>query len=70
MSHSLDDSRGANLTVDEAAELLGTSTSFVWRLINEDRIPHVRWHNYCRIGRHALDGYRARCEYHDGEWHR
>ena len=47
------------LTVDEAAERLGTSTRFVRRLIFERRIAFVKMGRHVRITPGDLDAYVA-----------
>lgn len=48
-------SRGRLLTVDQAAERLGTSVRFPRRLIAERRITFVRVGRHVRIPEEALD---------------
>jgi len=49
------------LTVEEAAERLGTSTRFVRRLIFERRIAFVKVGRHVRITPGDLDAYIAAC---------
>lgn len=39
----------ALLTVGQLAELLGTSPTYVYRLVSERRIPFVKWGHYVRF---------------------
>ena len=48
---------GQLLTIDQAAEYLGTGQRFVRRLISERRIPYVKLGKHVRIERSALDGF-------------
>ena len=45
----------ALLTVDEAAERLGTKPRFIRRLVAERRIPYVKLGAHVRIDDHDLD---------------
>ena len=45
------------LTVDEAAERLGTSTRFIRRLIAERRIAYTKLGRHVRIAGRDLDAY-------------
>jgi excisionase family DNA binding protein len=45
------------LTVEEAAERLGTSTRFVRRLVAERRIAYVKLGRHVRIAPHDLDAF-------------
>ena len=45
------------LTIDQAAEYLGTGQRFVRRLISERRIPYVKLGKHVRLERSALDGF-------------
>jgi excisionase family DNA binding protein len=47
------------LTVDEAAERLGTSTRFIRRLIAERRIAYTKLGRHVRIAAADLDAYVA-----------
>ena len=47
------------LTVDEAAERLGTSTRFIRRLIAERRIAYTKLGRHVRITAHDLDAFVA-----------
>jgi excisionase family DNA binding protein len=47
------------LTVDEAAERLGTSTRFIRRLIAERRIAYTKLGRHVRIATRDLDAYVA-----------
>jgi excisionase family DNA binding protein len=47
------------LTVDEAAERLGTSTRFIRRLIAERRIAYTKLGRHVRIAARDLDAYVA-----------
>ena len=47
------------LTVDEAAERLGTSTRFIRRLIAERRIAYTKLDRHVRIAGRDLDAYVA-----------
>ena len=47
------------LTVDEAAERLGTSTRFIRRLIAERRIAYTKLGRHVRIAARDLDTYVA-----------
>jgi excisionase family DNA binding protein len=47
------------LTVDEAAERLGTSTRFIRRLIAERRIAYTKLGRHVRIAGGDLDAYVA-----------
>jgi excisionase family DNA binding protein len=47
------------LTVDQAAERLGTSERFVRRLIAERRIAYVKLGRHVRISQHDLTNYVA-----------
>jgi excisionase family DNA binding protein len=47
------------LTVDEAAERLGTSTRFIRRLIAERRIAYTKLGRHVRIAGRDLDAYVA-----------
>jgi excisionase family DNA binding protein len=47
------------LTVDEAAERLGTSTRFIRRLIAERRIAYTKLGRHVRIAGRDLDGFVA-----------
>jgi excisionase family DNA binding protein len=47
------------LTVDQAAERLGTSARFVRRLIAERRIAYVKLGRHVRIAAHDLDAFIA-----------
>jgi excisionase family DNA binding protein len=47
------------LTVDQAAERLGTSERFVRRLIAERRIAYVKLGRHVRISQHDLINYVA-----------
>ena len=49
----------ALLTVNEAAEQLGTSTRFIRRLIAERRIAYVRLGRHVRIGTSDLESFVA-----------
>lgn len=55
---SLGDS-GQLLTIDQAAEYLGTGQRFVRRLISERRIPYVKLGKHVRLERCALDAFVA-----------
>ena len=48
---------GQLLTIDQAAEYLGTGQRFVRRLISERRIPYVKLGKHVRLERSALDGF-------------
>jgi excisionase family DNA binding protein len=45
------------LTVEQAAERLGTTTRFIGRLRTERRIPVVKLGKHIRIDTHDLDAY-------------
>ena len=45
------------LTVDQAADRLGTSVRFIRRLRTEGRIPVVKLGKHIRIDSHDLDAY-------------
>jgi excisionase family DNA binding protein len=45
------------LTVDQAAELLGTTPRFIRRLRTERRIPVIKLGKHIRIDSHDLDAY-------------
>jgi excisionase family DNA binding protein len=47
------------LTVDEAAERLGTSARFIRRLIAERRIAYTKLGRHVRIAGHDLDAFVA-----------
>ena len=47
------------LTIDQAAEYLGTGQRFVRRLISERRIPYVKLGRHVRLERCALDAFVA-----------
>jgi excisionase family DNA binding protein len=47
------------LTVDEAADRLGTSTRFIRRLIAERRIAYTKLGRHVRIAARDLDAYVA-----------
>ncbi|WP_245160393.1 helix-turn-helix domain-containing protein [Blastococcus sp. CT_GayMR20] len=47
------------LTIDQAAEYLGTGQRFVRRLISERRIPYVKLGKHVRLERCALDAFVA-----------
>jgi excisionase family DNA binding protein len=47
------------LTVDEAAERLGTSTRFIRRLIAERRIAYTKLGRHVRIAARDLDAFVA-----------
>jgi excisionase family DNA binding protein len=47
------------LTVDEAAERLGTSTRFIRRLIAERRIAYTKLGRHVRIAGRGLDAFVA-----------
>ena len=47
------------LTVDEAAERLGTSVRFIRRLIAERRIPYTKLGRHVRIAAGDLDAFVA-----------
>jgi excisionase family DNA binding protein len=47
------------LTVDEAAERLGTSARFIRRLIAERRIAYTKLGRHVRIAARDLDGFVA-----------
>jgi len=47
------------LTIDQAAEYLGTGRRFVRRLISERRIPYVKLGKHVRLERCALDAFVA-----------
>ena len=48
---------GQLLTIDRAAEYLGTGQRFVRRRISERRIPYVKLGKHVRLERSALDGF-------------
>ena len=50
---------GRLLTVDEAAERLGTSTRFIRRLIAERRIAYTKLGRHVRIAARDLDAFVA-----------
>lgn len=50
---------GQLLTIDQAAEYLGTGRRFVRRLISERRIPYVKLGKHVRLERCALDAFVA-----------
>jgi excisionase family DNA binding protein len=45
------------LTVDQAAEVLGTTPRFIRRLRTERRIPVIKLGKHIRIDSHDLDAY-------------
>lgn len=47
------------LTVDQAAERLGTSVRFIRRLRSEKRIPFVKLGGHIRVDSNDLDAYIA-----------
>ncbi len=47
------------LTIDQAAEYLGTGQRFVRRLISERRIPYIKLGKHVRLERCALDAFVA-----------
>jgi excisionase family DNA binding protein len=47
------------LTIEQAAEYLGTGQRFVRRLISERRIPYVKLGKHVRLERCALDAFVA-----------
>jgi excisionase family DNA binding protein len=47
------------LTVDQAAEAMGTSTRFIRRLIAERRIPYIKVGRHVRIAQSDLINYVA-----------
>ncbi len=50
---------GQLLTIDQAAEYLGTGQRFVRRLISERRIPYVKLGKHVRLEQCALDAFVA-----------
>lgn len=43
------------LRVEEAAKLLSVSKSFLWQLIWDDLVPHIRIGKVVRVPRQALE---------------
>ncbi len=49
------------LTVEQAAERLGTSVRFIRRLRTEQRIPFIKLGKHIRVDSNDLDAYIAAC---------
>ena len=61
MSTTIIEKHRKPLSVEEAAEYLDVPPPFLWRLVAEGRIRHLKLGKYCRIDLRVLDEYRENC---------